>query len=126
MSGPVKRSARVASRVREELAALLRDMGDPRISGVLITRVEVPDDLSLARVFVRHELSATQSEQAKKAMLRGLEAASGRLQQGLSRTLTLRRAIILRFMYDDGQDNALRVQEILREIQGEEERKGKA
>jgi ribosome-binding factor A len=125
MSGAVKRSARVASRVHEELATLLRNMGDPRLSGVVITRVEMPDDLQTARVFVRHELAATLDAAGRKAMLRGLEAASGRLQRDVARAVVLRRAPALRFLYDDGQDNAFRVEEILREIEGEDERRGK-
>jgi ribosome-binding factor A len=121
VSGAVKRSTRVASRVHEELAGLLRNMGDPRLAGVLVTRVEVPDDLQLARVFVRHELGAAQDAGARKAMLRGLEAASGRLQREVARAVVLRRAPTLRFVYDEGQDNAFRVEEILREIQHEDD-----
>ena len=50
-AGNVKRSARVAERVREEIAmALARDLEDPRLDHVVVTRVEMPDDLQLARV----------------------------------------------------------------------------
>ena len=42
----VKRSVRVAERVRQELAWLItRDVRDPRVAGVTVARVEMPDDL---------------------------------------------------------------------------------
>ena len=113
-----KRSQRVASRMREELTLLLRDMNDPRLVAPVITRVELTDDLSFARIFVRQELLVP-DEAAQKRLLRGFEAASGRLRQQVGRALGLRHAPELRFQYDDGQDAATRVEEILREIADE-------
>ena len=47
-----KRSSRVAEAIRNELAILLLSkVRDPRLQGVSISRVEVPDDLSTARIF---------------------------------------------------------------------------
>lgn len=120
------RSSRVASRVREELAALLRDMSDPRLSGVLISRVEITDDLQLAKVFVRHELGDGLDAAGRKAMLKGLDNASGRLRRDVARAVALRRAPDLRFLYDEGQDSAYRVEEILREIHADDgDKRGK-
>lgn len=110
-----KRSQRVASRMREELMLLLRNLSDPRLTGAIITRVDLTDDLAFARVHVRQELLAP-DDAAQKRMLRGFEAASSRLRQQVGRALGLRHAPELRFMYDSGQDAAMRVEEILREI----------
>ena len=41
----VKRATRVAERLREELSNVVRELGDPRILGVMISRVELTDDL---------------------------------------------------------------------------------
>jgi len=111
-----KRSQRVASRMREELMLLLRGMNDPRLGGAVITRIELTDDLAFARVFVRQELLDAPDAGAQKRMLRGFEAASGRLRQQVGKGMSLRHAPELRFLYDDGQDAATRVEEILREI----------
>lgn len=113
-----KRSQRVASRMREELTLALRGFGDPRLGGVVITRIELTDDLAFARVFVRQELLEP-DEAHRKRMLRGFSAASGRLRQQVGRALGLRHAPELRFLYDEGQDAATRVEEILREIKDE-------
>ena len=46
-----RRGARVGQRVREELTLILaQDVGDPRAQGVVISGVDVTDDVSLARV----------------------------------------------------------------------------
>ena len=62
MPGPVKRATRVAGRLREELAAALRALSDPRVQGVLVSRIEITDDLQTARVYVRRELGADDAE----------------------------------------------------------------
>lgn len=110
-----KRSQRVASRMREELTLLLRGLTDPRLAGAVITRVDLTDDLSFARIYFRQELLSP-DEAAQRRMLRGFEAASGRLRQQTGRALGLRHAPELRFLYDDGQDAAMRVEALLREI----------
>jgi len=115
------RVARVAARVQEELAVLLRSLSDPRLQGIFVTRVEMTDDLQTAKVYVRHDQAGELSTAAKRALLKGFDAASGRLRKELARTVALRRAPELRFIYDAGQDSAYRVDEILREIQAEDD-----
>jgi ribosome-binding factor A len=118
MSGAVKRASRVAERMREAMAAALRSMRDPRIEGALVSRIELTDDLQLASIYVRRELGADDVD-ARRRMLRGLEAASGRLRRDVSHTMDLRYAPTLRFFYDDAPDAVTRVEEILHEIKSE-------
>ena len=118
MSRDVKRSARVSGRLREELSVLLRRLGVPRVSGALITRVELTDDLSFARIFIRHELGA-EGESAQQRLVAGLESASRKLRGELTRALGLRAAPQLRFVYDSGIDAQNRVEELLKEIADE-------
>jgi ribosome-binding factor A len=121
----VKRSAKVGGRMQEELAAALRELSDPRVQGVVVTRVEVTDDLQTARVYVRTPtiagaaVSEEDDDKARRALLKGLEAASGRLRRDVARAVALRYAPNLRFFYDEGVDASTRVEEILREIKGE-------
>jgi ribosome-binding factor A len=113
-SGGVKRATRVAGRLQEELSAALRDLRDPRLEGVLVSRVEVTDDLQLARVYVRRELG--NEEAAVKAALKGLGAASGRLRRVIAQALGLRYAPTFRFFYDEAPDAVARIEELLREV----------
>ena len=114
----VKRAVRVAEQVRERLADALRDMRDPRLARVLLTRVEMTDDLRLARVHVRDAFGDTTEA---RQMIKGLESASARLRRSVTGALKLRYSPELRFYFDDGQDAAVRVEAILKEIA--EERK---
>src|SRR4051794_32716473 len=112
----VKRSARVAERVREEIAtALTRDLQDPRLAYVVVTRVEMPDDLQLARVMVRLATGGEDPVQRKRA-LAGLAAASGPMRKKVGQALGLRRTPELTFHYDEGQDASTRVEQLLEEI----------
>ena len=110
MSG-VKRATRVAGRLQEELAAAIRELRDPRVAGVLVSRVEVTDDLQSAKAFVRVEQG-----DGMKAALAGLEAAAGRLRREVARSLQLRYAPTLRFYYDEAPDAVSRIEELLREV----------
>jgi ribosome-binding factor A len=117
----VKRAARVAELMHKELAALLRGLSDPRLTGAMITRVELTDDLQSAKVYVRAG-HGNDDPGARRALVRGFEAASRRLRGELTRALSLRYAPTLRFYFDEGLEAASRVDELLREI--EQERKG--
>ena len=113
----VKRSVRVAERVRDELAQLLsRRVRDPRAEGVIVSRVEMTDDLGLAKVYFRLlEPSEARIKEAKT----GLERAAALMRRELTRALKLRTAPELRFLYDEGLDHQNRVEEILAEIERE-------
>jgi ribosome-binding factor A len=115
MSGTVKRATRVAERLREDLAGMMRGLRDPRLDGVLVSRVEITDDLQSAKVFVRHEHGA-EDEPMRRKILKGMDAASGRLRRDIGRTMGLRVVPTLRFFYDDGPDAQRRIEELLREI----------
>jgi len=111
-----KRAVRVAERVREEIGrALVSELDDPRLSLAVVIRVEMPDDLSLAKVLVRLA-SGGEDETARKRLLAGLNAASGILRKRVGQNVGLRRAPELRFHYDEGQDASTRVEELLAEI----------
>jgi ribosome-binding factor A len=98
--------------------ALQRDISDPRLSMVGITRVEVPPDLSVAIVYVRHYVGES-NEQSRRSVLRALRSAAGRLRHGLGPMLAVRRVPELRFEYDTGPDATRRIDELLHEIETE-------
>jgi ribosome-binding factor A len=111
----VKRATRVAERIRDELAAAVTRLEDPRVAGAIVSRVEVTDDLQLARVFVRREGGAD-DPRARKALLAGFGAASNRLRREIARAVGLRYATDLRFAYDEAPDAVNRIEELLREV----------
>jgi ribosome-binding factor A len=115
VSGAVKRSSRVSERLREELSAIMRGLDDPRVLGALVTRVEMPDDLQSAKIFVRRGLGSG-DERERRELVKGLTAASGKLRREAGHALGLRYSPELRFFYDDAQEAVSRVEELLQEI----------
>jgi ribosome-binding factor A len=114
------RAVRVAQRMQEELGSILPRLRDPRIQGVTVTRIQLSDDLSFARVFVRAGLVVDKPDEAgKKVFLKGLTAAMPLIRREVAEQLNLQKAPELRFVYDEGVEHANRVEEILREIEDE-------
>ena len=119
MKGDGRRAQRVAHALREYLSeALSREIGDPRLTSVVVTDVKVPDDLSIARIGVRL-LSGDDDPDARRATLKALRGAASRIRRGVGPRLGLRRVPEIAFSYDTGHDATRRVEELLREIADE-------
>jgi len=111
-----RRSRRVAELLRSHLGSMMiRELGDPRLSSLVITTVEVSEDLSQARIGVRLLVDDNDPE-VRRGVLRALRGASGRLRHSLAPAMRVRRLPELRFVYDTGPDAARRVEELLAEI----------
>jgi ribosome-binding factor A len=116
-----RRTLRVAGLVQSHLTtALARELGDPELSTLVVTHVDVSKDLSIATARVRR-LSVVDGPEMRKSMLLRLRKAVPRLRRALGPALKLKRVPDLRFIYDDGQDAHDRVGELLREIAEERE-----
>ena len=124
MTGPIsdgRRGKRVAELIRAHLADLMRrEVDDPRLAALVITTVEVTDDLMSARVGVRL-LVGDEDAKSRTSALKSLARGASRLRRLIAPRLELRRAPELRFHYDTGHDAARRVEEILHEIKRDEE-----
>jgi ribosome-binding factor A len=99
-----------------------RELSDPRLTGLVVTRVEVPPDLSAAYVFVRL-LVADDQPRARVTAVKSLQRAAGRLRRGVGTELNLKRIPELRFAYDEAPDKRARVDQILGEIAAEREQR---
>jgi ribosome-binding factor A len=112
----------VSEGVREELASLLsEEVRDPGAAGTVVTRVEMANDLRSARVLVR-ALEGGDDPARRRTLIAALGRASGMLRREVTHRLGLRHAPELRFVYDDGQDNVGRVEQLLAEIEAERKR----
>lgn len=113
------RVLRIAQGVREELASLLADeVRDPGAAGAVVTRVTMAGDLRSARVHVRL-LEGGDDTARRKVLLASLTRAAGMLRREVGQRLGLRFAPELRFFYDEGGDNASRIEELLAEIEAD-------
>ncbi len=92
------RIGRINEEIQKELAALIRNLKDPRVQDTMIsiTHVETTPDLRYAKVYV----SFLQEERAEAA-LKGLKSAGGYLRRELGRSLQLRYTPELVWALDD-------------------------
>src|SRR5512140_3737716 len=107
------RPERVADQIRSEIAQLLaRDVHDPGIGFVTITRVQVTADLQTARVFY----TSLGDEKARQNTARALRRASAFLRRQVSQRLRLKRSAELTFIYDDSIAGQDRIEQLLHDI----------
>ena len=107
------RPDRVADQLRGELATLLaRDVHDPGIGFVTLTRVQVSPDLQIARVFY----TALGDDKARAAARQALERAAPFLRRQIGARLRLKRTPELTFIYDDSIAGQDRIEQILNEL----------
>jgi ribosome-binding factor A len=110
---PALRRERLAAAIRENLSMmLLRDVKDPRLEGVVISAVEFPGDLKLARAF----FSVVGDQERERQAADGLKQATGFLKRQLARELRMHNPPDLEFRRDLGFERADRVQRILDQI----------
>lgn len=107
------RPDRVADQIRGELGQLLaRDVHDPGIGFVTITRVAVSPDIQQARVFY----TVLGDETARRQSGRALERAMPFLRRQIGGRLRLKRVPDLKFIYDESIAGQDRIEQLLNEI----------
>ncbi len=110
-----RRLARLNEQIKREISELLRtEVNDPRVGLPTVTVVEVTTDLWLARVYVRP--GPTHEAEGPDELLAGLAKAAPFIRRALGRTLKVRRIPELRFLPDRTLEEALRLEQILREV----------
>ncbi|MDQ7028487.1 MAG: 30S ribosome-binding factor RbfA [Ardenticatenia bacterium] len=108
------RPLRLADTIQAELADILhREARDPRLHFLTITHVEVSHDLRRAMVHV----SVLGSSHEQDETFEALKRARGFLRTQLAHRLRLRRVPELTFVTDRSLDHALRVWQLLEEVQ---------
>ena len=111
------RPDRVADQIRGELATLLaREVHDPGIGFITLTRVQVTPDLQLARV----HYTVLGDEKARAGSARALERAAPFPPPPDRRAPASPRAPELRFLYDDSVAGQDRIEQILNELHAAE------
>ncbi|SDO40222.1 30S ribosome-binding factor RbfA [Desulforhopalus singaporensis] len=113
-----KRSVRVGEAIRMELSTfLVTKVADPRLQGVSISRVEVTEDLSMAKIF----FTVFGGHKEVKAAEKGFQRAGGFMRSQIAKTLNLRFTPKLQFRYDNTADKVAELEEIFAQIKNERE-----
>lgn len=110
------RPDRVGEEIRQELAMLLaREVHDPGIGFLTLTRVKVSPDLQLARVFYTLLGDESKRKDTEKALAR----ATPFLRRQIGARIRLRRVPELRFEFDRSVENQDRIERILLDLEAE-------
>ncbi|MBM3771663.1 MAG: 30S ribosome-binding factor RbfA [Acidimicrobiia bacterium] len=111
------RPDRVADQVRSEIALMLsREVHDPGIGFVTITRVHLSPDLQQARV----RYTTLGDDKSRLNTAKALQRAAPFLRRQLGSRLRLRRAPELTFVYDDAIARQDRIEQLLNDIHRED------
>ena len=99
---------------------LARDVKDPGIGFVTITRVKVSPDLQLARAYY----TQLGDEAARKETRKALDRVIPFLRRQIGARMRLRRVPELRFEFDESVEKQDRIEKILLELKEERESRG--
>ncbi len=106
------RRDRINDAVKQEMAQILRDVKDPRITGSLvsITAAEVSPDLKFAKIFY----SVLGDD--KDEVLKALKSAAGFFRSELAKRINLRITPQLTFAYDSSMEYGANISSILKTL----------
>ena len=108
-----RRTLKAGEAIRSVIGmAILTDIQDPRVRDVTVTRVEVTDDMRIAKVYV-----SVMGDDAKQHLcLRGLQSSAGFLQSKLAKRIDTRYTPQLRFILDQGVKHSLLISKMLDDV----------
>ncbi len=107
------RTVRLGSLIQKEISILLQGgLKNPNVGFVSISHVDVTPDLSYATV----RISAMGTKQEQMKSLNALQQSAGFIRSHLSKLITTYRFPELHFIFDEGLQNAARINEILHEL----------
>ena len=110
------RPDRVGEQIRQLLSeSLAREVHDPGLGFVTLTRVRVSPDLQTARVFY----TSMGDDKARKETRRALDRAMPFLRRQIGRQLRLRRVPELVFQFDESVESQERIERILLDLKAE-------
>ena len=106
------RQGRINDEFQKEVAMILRDVKDPRVSGAFIsvTAAEVTPDLKFAKVYY----SALMGD--KKEVKRGLLSSAGFIRGQIAKRMNLRITPEITFVEDGSIEYGAKISKILEEI----------
>jgi ribosome-binding factor A len=107
------RPDRVGEELRVELSTLLmREVHDPGIGFITLTRVQVTPDLQQARVYY----TTLGDERARRETARALRRAAPFLRRRIGTAVRLKRVPELEFIFDKSIEQQDRIEQLLQEI----------
>lgn len=116
-----RRLARLQEQIKQRLAEiLLRDIADPKLGMVTISRVELDAEFAHCKAYWSVIAPTSLGEQkAKKNSEEVLTRARGFCQREVGKSLNTRTVPHLEFVFDEGIAGAIRVNQLLKDLNKE-------
>jgi len=115
MAQPYRRERLSSEIVREVSDILRRDLKDPRLGFVSITKAQISPDFRYAKIFV----SVFGNDKKKKLSMAGLRHATGFFQKELGRRIRTRVFPEISFILDESIDKAFKITKIIDDLAAE-------
>lgn len=114
---PSYRAARTQEDVQREIAAIMREMKDPRIVEAMLTvvKVDLTNDLSSCKVYV----SSLKGSEAGVDAVKVLKNSAGFLRRELGLRLKLRHTPELKFIADGSIEHSADIAKILNKLEAD-------
>lgn len=107
---------RINQAIKEEISNIVqREVKDPRLGFVTITRAEVSRDLQHARVY----FSVLGEKEKADAAQEGLDSARGFIRKLVGQRVRMRYTPEIEFIFDRSIEYGIRIEETLAEIKNE-------
>jgi len=109
-----RRTQRLNSLLKEVISeVIIKEVRNPNISPLLtVTKVEITDDLSMAKVFI----SVIGDDIEKQKTLQALETAAGFIGISASKKVVMRYFPKLTFKIDNAVEHQMKIEKILNDI----------
>jgi ribosome-binding factor A len=108
-----QRSDRIGDLLIELISDLLRrEIRDPRIGAVTLTGAKVSKDLRHARIY----FNVLGGHEDRNAVSAGLKSATGFIRSKVGKQLKLKFVPTIEFVYDETEDEAQRIADLLRQV----------
>ncbi|OEG70952.1 hypothetical protein ATZ36_03670 [Candidatus Endomicrobiellum trichonymphae] len=113
-----KRSVRVSELIQQTVSSIVREMKELDAGLVTVMGASLTDDLLSCRIYY----SVLGSEGDKKKVVRVLKKNTKQVRHKLALHLNLRRTPTISFVYDDTNERATKVFDILQKIEEEKDK----
>ena len=98
------------------LTVLQRDLADPKLGLVTISRIELDKEFTQCKAYWSVIAPNGKEQAARRASAEVLERATGFCQREVGAILHTRSVPQLKFVFDEGVSGAVRMQELLKEL----------
>ena len=104
---------RIDEELKKEISQVINyELNNSKLKGIIsVTKVKITPDLRYAKIYI-----SVLDMKEKGTVLTGLKESSGYIRSRIASTINLRITPELVFVYDDSEEKANRIEDILRDL----------